>query len=183
MTEARAIRAIQTAGMPNCVPEELLSSPAFLLARLGMSVKAEVIDEFEKAGLSPYHYSVLALLDEGERETQATIGDVLGFDRTTLVGLLDALERDGLIHRRRDADDRRRHVVGLTPAGRRKLRSYRTLAARIEDEIFSPLSAADRAELHRILLGLAAHRDERFVRPPAFGDTPDRGSDRPPGNP
>jgi DNA-binding MarR family transcriptional regulator len=149
------------------MPQELLSSPAFLLARLGMSVKAEVMEEFEQSGLSPYHYSVLALLDEGERETQAKIGDVLGFDRSTVVELLDALEGEGLIQRRRDLTDRRRHVVALTPAGRQKLRRYRKLAARIEDEIFSELSAEDRATLHRLLLLLATQRDERYVRVPA----------------
>src|SRR5207247_1008216 len=58
---------------PNpCFPRELVESPAFLLARLGVGLKTRAFKEFEQVGFSPYHYSVLALLDEGARETHAS---------------------------------------------------------------------------------------------------------------
>ena len=62
-TDARSEASPATAS-----PAELLASAAFLLARLGMAIKARAIDEFEEAGFSPYHYSVLALLGEGARD-------------------------------------------------------------------------------------------------------------------
>ena len=145
------------------MPRELVLSAAFLLGRLGYSIKTQVVEEFEQTGFSPYHYSVLALLDEGARETQATIADALQLDRSTLVGVLDTLEEHGLIERRRDPNDRRRHLVSLTADGRRQLASFRKLVRRVEDEILAPLDEADRAALHRVLMQLAAHRDERYV--------------------
>jgi DNA-binding MarR family transcriptional regulator len=146
-----------------CLPRELIASTVFLLGRLGVAVKAQAFDEFEEAGYSPYHYSVLALLDEGERETQATIAQALGVDRSQLVGLLDRLEDRNLIERRRDPSDRRRHVVRLTPAGKKQLADFRSLAQQIEEDFLAPLDAPGRAALHDLLLRIASHRDVRFV--------------------
>jgi DNA-binding MarR family transcriptional regulator len=79
-----------------------------------------------------------------------------------LVGLLDELEEDGLIERRRDPADRRRHLVSLLPAGKKKLAELRTIARQVEDEFFAPLEPERRQALHAVLLELAAHHDPRY---------------------
>ena len=152
---------------PVCLPRELIASTAFLLGRVGMAVKMETIKAFEEAGFSPYHYGVLALLDEGARETQATIAKTLQFDPSQLVSLLDGLEERGLIERRRDPNDRRRQMVSLTPAGKKQLSVFRKLVQRIEDEFLAPLDDEQRAQLHELLLRVATARDSRFVVPVA----------------
>jgi MarR family transcriptional regulator, lower aerobic nicotinate degradation pathway regulator len=144
-------------------PRELVKSTAFLLKRLGWACKDRGYQAFELIGSSPLHYGVLAVLDEGARETQATIADALGFDRSALVGLLDDLEEHGLVERRRDPADRRRHLVSLTPAGEKVLAQHRAIAGQLDDEILAPLEPKERAELHRLLVKLAVHHDKRYA--------------------
>jgi MarR family transcriptional regulator, lower aerobic nicotinate degradation pathway regulator len=144
------------------LPAELRASTAFLLARVGFAMKLAAVDEFEQAGVSLYQYSVLAVLAEGVKETQATIADALSLDRSQLVGVLDTLEQEGLIERRRDQNDRRRHMVSLTPAGQKRLATMRTIVQRLEDSFLAPLDDEARAVLHDTLLRIAAHRDDRF---------------------
>jgi DNA-binding MarR family transcriptional regulator len=131
------------------------------MVRLGMEFKARAISVLEQAGFSQYHYSVLALLGEQPREAQTTIADALALDRSQLVGILDGLDERGLIERHRDPKDRRRHVVSLTPEGKRQLVRLRSKINRLEDELFTPLDAASRGTLHTLLLRLASYHDPR----------------------
>jgi DNA-binding MarR family transcriptional regulator len=143
------------------VAKELVASSGFLLARLGFGFKAKTIALLEQAGLELYDYSVLAILAEGAQETQATIADALALDPSRLVALLDSLEERKLITRKRDPQDRRRHVVSITPAGTRQLARLREMVGQAEDAFLAPLDAESRSTLHELLMTLAAHNDPR----------------------
>ena len=146
------------------LPAELVASTLFLLKRLGFAAKQRSLDEYAQTGLGPYHHAILVLLEESARETQAEIADALGYDRGTLVGLLDELEERKLIERRRDPDDRRRHLVRVTPEGKKMLGRFRALNRRVEDEFLAPLDAEQREQLHALLLALAARHEPRCAQ-------------------
>jgi MarR family transcriptional regulator, lower aerobic nicotinate degradation pathway regulator len=148
-----------TKTVPARLPQELIDSPAFLLKRLGFAAKERAMKAYERTDLHPYHHAVLLVLDEGAPETQGSIADALGYDRGQLVGLLDDLEERQLVERRRDPQDRRRHVVRITPEGKRALKKLRALSRELDDEFLGPLDEQERRELHALLLRLAERHE------------------------
>ena len=149
------------------LPAELVASTTFLLKRLGFAAKERAMSAYEETGLHPYHHAVLIVLGEGEPETQGSIADALAYDRGQLVGLLDELEERELVERRRDPNDRRRHLVRLTPEGKKMLKRLRSLAGQIEDTFLAPLDEAERAALHSLLLRLAEEHEPRCAPLPS----------------
>jgi DNA-binding MarR family transcriptional regulator len=67
-----------------------------------------------------------------------------------------------MVERRRDPADRRRHVVTITPAGKKKLEELRRLHERIDDDMFAPLTAAEVKTLTVLLAKLAAAHEPRY---------------------
>jgi len=104
-----------------------------------------------------HEFAVLDYLADSPPVSQQELGEALRIHPSNLVGLLDALETDGLIVRPRDPADRRRHLVGLTPPGLRRLKTAKHAALEAERDLLEPLSAGERAELYTYLRRLAAH--------------------------
>jgi DNA-binding MarR family transcriptional regulator len=106
----------------------------------------------EPIGLRPRHLVALMVLRDPGPMTQGALGDVLRLDPTNLVGLLNELEQRGLLERRRDPADRRRHIVELSPDGRAALERAERELASVQDEILAALDGSERATLHDLLL-------------------------------
>ena len=102
-------------------------------------------------------FAVLHHLHQAGPLSQQELGAALRINPSNMVGLLDALEADGLIVRPRDPADRRRHLVGLTPAGQRRLVQAKRAAAQAEQDLLAPLDSHERAQLFGYLERLAGH--------------------------
>jgi DNA-binding MarR family transcriptional regulator len=145
-----------------CYPPELAACQVLVLGKLGYAIKRRAIEELEASGASLYDFSVLGVLEQGACEGQNALADMLQLDRSQLVGLLDGLEERGLIERRRDPSDRRRHTVSLTPAGAREYERVREIVKRVESEFLAPLSKEERKLLYELTRRALAHHDVRF---------------------
>jgi DNA-binding MarR family transcriptional regulator len=117
------------------------------LARVGR----RAVDSSLAGCLRPRHLIALRLLHERGPMPQHGLGAALSLDPSNVVGLLNELEERGLVERRRDPADRRRHIVSLSAGGEQELaRTYSRLGL-VEDDLFSALSADERATLHALL--------------------------------
>jgi MarR family transcriptional regulator, lower aerobic nicotinate degradation pathway regulator len=100
----------------------------------------------------------LTVLRDHGGTTQQALSTTLQIDRTNLVGLLNELEADKLIERRRSAEDRRRHIVELTHAGAERLAKAEFALAAVEDEVLARLDHDQRATLYDLLQQATAGR-------------------------
>jgi DNA-binding MarR family transcriptional regulator len=118
------------------------------LARL-MRLRAE--SALAPLGLRPRHLVALTVLRDHGRPTQQALAAALQTDRTNLIGLLNELETDGLVLRRRSTEDRRRHFVELTDDGTERLVEAEAALAAVEDEVLGALEADQRETLYQLL--------------------------------
>jgi DNA-binding MarR family transcriptional regulator len=102
-------------------------------------------------GINGRQCAVLSAIDEQAPSSQHDIAQRMGIDRTTMVTLVDELEGKGLVERRADPRDRRKNVVGLTPAGRGTLLGATTAVDEAERRFLSPLSDDEAAKFRETL--------------------------------
>lgn len=118
-------------------------------------------------GVTRGQFPVLLMLWEQEGATQAQLAERLAVEQPTMANTLKRMERDGLIARVPDAEDRRQARIHLTPRGR-GLEQVLTDAARETNA--AALAGLDEEE-RQLLLGLARRviqnleRDSRTQSP------------------
>ncbi len=122
--------------------------PIVLLTRLSRAV-FRAADE-QALGMKYKAYAGLTLLRDGAH-AQKDMCAAMHLDPNNCVLLLNEMEAAGHVRRVRDAQDRRRHIVELTPAGKKALAHAELAMEDLEEEILGSLSADERAQLRDLL--------------------------------
>ena len=100
---------------------DLKDCPYYLISRSTLAVTAELKQEFASAGLDevrPAYLGVLMSLWRDDGLSAVELARRAGLEPSTMTGLLDRMERDQLLARRADPDDRRAQRIYLTETGR-----------------------------------------------------------------
>ena len=106
--------------------------------------------------LSMWDYVVLSRLAAAPAETQLSLAQAIGYDKSRLIGLLDELQGAGLLTREPDPKDRRAKVISLTAAGKsRQERARRDIRA-MERRLLAGVDPADVDLLRKLLASLSA---------------------------
>ncbi len=119
---------------------------------------------FTEHGMSPGRFTILMLLYDklaGEPipQTPAELADKAGVTRATITGLVDTLEKDGLVTRRHNSGDRRMMLIHLTPKGHAALEKILPGHFREMARQMAPLSEHERKTLVRLLNKMAGQAD------------------------
>ncbi len=130
---------------------------ALLIFRLARAIGYRLAEALTALDMRTHDFAVLHHLQQAGPLSQQELGSALRINPSNLVGLLDSLEDDGLIVRPRDPADRRRHLVGLTTDGQRRLTAAKRAVAAAEEDLLSPLTEVERVQLKDSLERLAGH--------------------------
>jgi DNA-binding MarR family transcriptional regulator len=137
------------------VASQPLHRSGALLDHLARRVRLRAESVLAPLRLRPRHLVALTVLRGREGITQQALSITLEMDGTNIVGLLNELEAEDLIERRRSPEDRRRHVVALTDAGAKRLADAERALVAVEDEVLGALDDSQREVLHNLLLQAA----------------------------
>jgi len=141
-------------------------SIGFLLAKAYQRAFAFFREELEPFDLTPPQFGVLAFLWQQDGLTQVELSEKSQIDRTTLGGLIDRLEKGGLVERHPHPHDRRAHQILLTLRGRSLEAPLGECANKALARLTNGLNTGDVADLARILEFLRG--EERIYEKPAF---------------
>jgi DNA-binding MarR family transcriptional regulator len=120
-----------------------------LLTRLAKQVYRRSSDEL--VGMQLRHLVALSYVRDHDACPQHELADAFCMDANNVVLLLNELEQLGYVTRLRDTDDRRRHVVQLTPPGAKALSLAERAQEAIEDDVLQALDPEERTTLWRLL--------------------------------
>jgi MarR family transcriptional regulator for hemolysin len=132
----------------------------------GKAIREYFEEQLMEAGASLVTWVVLNEIHRGTWDSQRSLAKQIRIEGATLTRHLDRMEREGLIVRTRDDDDRRQIRVGMTPQGRVLHRRLRTTAQAVGARAAAGITERDEATLRRVLVKLrdnlgGADADER----------------------
>ncbi|WP_436773664.1 MarR family winged helix-turn-helix transcriptional regulator [Yinghuangia sp. YIM S09857] len=139
----------------------------YRLVKVGELLVGLAEEALAPLGVRSKHVHVIETLLAYDGLSQQDVSRLLGIDPNVLVGVIDELEAHGFAERRRNPDDRRRHLIHVTPAGRKTVDRSRTLLTEAEDAFFASLSQDEVA-----VLGTATDKLLAAHRPGWSAETP-----------
>jgi DNA-binding MarR family transcriptional regulator len=120
-----------------------------LLVQLNKAIHRRSTEEM--LGMRLKAYMTLGYIRDHPGATQQELETALVMDANSVVLILNELEAAQFSVRRRDPQDRRRHIVGITSAGERAMEKADRAREELEDEICASLSAEERTTLGRLM--------------------------------
>lgn len=130
---------------------DISNSVGFLLFKAYQRAWATMREEIEAYDLTPAQFGLLAFLWQGDGLTQAELSEKGQIDRTTIGGLVDRLEKTGLLERLRHPQDRRAYKIYLTARGKELEGPLSECAARSLTRLCQGLNEQEICELRRML--------------------------------
>ncbi len=125
------------------IPIPSSSGVGYVLRHTHKAMSRRFAAELAKIGIPFKHYYYLRALFETNGISQAELSERVGVDPSTVVTVIDTLERAKIVERRKDATDRRKALIYLTPKGRALRQPIRAAIDSAQADAIRGISASD----------------------------------------
>ncbi|MFB3926628.1 MAG: MarR family winged helix-turn-helix transcriptional regulator [Syntrophales bacterium] len=116
-------------------------------------MKSFIISEFSKKGINatPTQTAVLYLLEQKDGRKISDFASLLEIKNPAMTGVIDRMEKSGLVIRRPDPADRRATSIFITPQGRELSSKARSIVRKISEKMESGLPAQEIETCKKVL--------------------------------
>jgi MarR family transcriptional regulator, lower aerobic nicotinate degradation pathway regulator len=144
---------------------DLDNLPGYYIRRLQQIAVAIFLDESRELGITPVQYATLQAISDSPGIDQRTLAGRIGFDTSTIGGVIDRLDARGLVIRGASDTDRRVRLLSLTPAGAALTKAVIPAMLRAQERILAPLPSNDRVKFMKMLRQLVQANNEMSRAP------------------
>jgi len=125
----------------------VLDMAGHLIRRLHQQSTQVFVQRTQAAGfdLTPVQYAAIEAIYENPGIDQARVAEMIGYDRATIGGVIERLEKKDWINREVSEQDRRARVLSLTAKGKKIRLTLEPIVQDLQKDILQPLNAADQA--------------------------------------
>jgi DNA-binding MarR family transcriptional regulator len=124
----------------------------FQLSRLSRKITREYRDKISKYNLTHSQFFMLMAVIQFQGLLPSQLAEKTDSDRATITGLIDRLERDGWVERRKVPGDRRALSIHLSPKAKKKQENFLTIFNEINGHFLNRFSKKEWNQL-QLLLG------------------------------
>jgi DNA-binding MarR family transcriptional regulator len=139
--------------------------PGHQIRRLQQIAVGLFMEETADFDVTPVQFAALATVQRQPGMDQRTLARTIGFDTSTIGGVIDRLERRGLMQRSASPEDRRVRLLTLTAEGQVMLKALVPGMLRAQERILAPLPAADRPRFMQMVDALVAGNNDASRAP------------------
>jgi MarR family transcriptional regulator for hemolysin len=133
------------------------ATPAFWINRASRSLLRRFDAQLRPLGFAMSHLPVLRALADGRSLSQTELAQVAGVEQPSMAETLARMERDGVVQRDPNPDDKRRARVSITRRSRARLPKAKAALVETEREAMTGLSAKEQATLRNLLQRVATN--------------------------
>lgn len=124
----------------------------YLLMNISKQLKYSLNQELKKRGLTVQQWAIIQQLSHLDEATSVELTKTLDMDKPTISGIIQRLEKKGLLQKKENFMDKRSYLISLTPLGYKKHKEGQVVSDHLIENYLAALSSEEQQTLKTLLI-------------------------------